>query len=303
MKRLALALAFAACDVEVRLGALPDASTADAIAGVDAGDASDASFVDVGVDANFDLKSLSGLVLWLDAGKGLTFNGSLVTAWADQSNNGNDATQATVANQPTLTASAIHGLPGVHFDASIGQVLSIADSPTLQWGMDDFYVAAVVRYDNDASLSGNANLEQGYGSLYAKVESGYPYPGVTLDANVLAYYTEPGTSGFEGQVDFNSHAYSKTTGYNDGSGHLLSVHRVGVNVLELRHDGVVDSAVGILAVDVSAVGFAAQIGASADGTVQRLDGDIAELVAVRGPLAPADLAALEAHLKAKYALP
>ena len=39
-------------------------------------------------------------ILWLDAMKGITLNGTTVSAWADQSGNGNDCSQATAGKQP-----------------------------------------------------------------------------------------------------------------------------------------------------------------------------------------------------------
>ena len=56
-----------------------------------------------------------GPAVWLDAGEGITLNGSGVSAWEDQSGWGNDATQATPANQPLFSASVaeLNGQPAV----------------------------------------------------------------------------------------------------------------------------------------------------------------------------------------------
>jgi hypothetical protein len=43
-----------------------------------------------------------GLLLWLQGDLGVTLDGGGVATWADQSGNGNDATQATPANRPTI---------------------------------------------------------------------------------------------------------------------------------------------------------------------------------------------------------
>ncbi len=59
---------------------------------------------------------LSGCVLWLRGDLGVTLNaanGNAVSAWADQSGSGNSASQGTAANQPTLVANAINGLPAI----------------------------------------------------------------------------------------------------------------------------------------------------------------------------------------------
>lgn len=55
--------------------------------------------------APFTPASLSGLILWLRADMGITLAGAKVSAWADQSGNGNDFTQAVDARRPTFTAS------------------------------------------------------------------------------------------------------------------------------------------------------------------------------------------------------
>lgn len=45
--------------------------------------------------------------MWLDSTKGLTLSGSNVTAWADQSGNGNNVVQATGANQPVVASTIV----------------------------------------------------------------------------------------------------------------------------------------------------------------------------------------------------
>ncbi len=55
-----------------------------------------------------------GLVLWLDAGRGV--KGPLVAEWQDQSGGNRHARQAVPQHQPTLVAEAIAGLPAVRFD-------------------------------------------------------------------------------------------------------------------------------------------------------------------------------------------
>jgi Concanavalin A-like lectin/glucanases superfamily len=67
----------------------------------------------------FTPASLSGLRLWLRSDMGITLNGSTVSAWDDQSGNGNNATQGTAANQPTYQATGYPGSkPGVLFDGA-----------------------------------------------------------------------------------------------------------------------------------------------------------------------------------------
>ena len=57
---------------------------------------------------------LSGLVLYLNAGLGITVTGLGVSTWADQSGGGLDFTQGTDANRPASTTDS--GTPSVFFD-------------------------------------------------------------------------------------------------------------------------------------------------------------------------------------------
>ena len=60
---------------------------------------------------------LTNLRGWWDAALGITI-ATGVSQWDDQSGNGNNLLQAVGANQPTVTASAINGLPGILFDGT-----------------------------------------------------------------------------------------------------------------------------------------------------------------------------------------
>jgi hypothetical protein len=54
-----------------------------------------------------------------------------ISKWADQSGNGNDAEQTSIAAQPTLVPSALHGKPVVSFDG-------VDDELVLPEAFDDF---------------------------------------------------------------------------------------------------------------------------------------------------------------------
>ena len=69
----------------------------------------------VGGGAEFSPASLSGLSLWLKADAGVTASGSSVTAWADQSGNGNNV---TAYNNPQLVTNALNSKPVISFDGS-----------------------------------------------------------------------------------------------------------------------------------------------------------------------------------------
>lgn len=71
---------------------------------------------------------VSGFSFWLDADDATSFtfsSSNVVSAWADKSGNGNNATQATVANQPTKESSVLNGKPGVRFSANADKCLGL----------------------------------------------------------------------------------------------------------------------------------------------------------------------------------
>jgi hypothetical protein len=61
---------------------------------------------------------IAGLKLWVRADAGITTSGGAVSAWADQSGNGNHLSQATAAAQPQFVTGEANGLPLVRFDGT-----------------------------------------------------------------------------------------------------------------------------------------------------------------------------------------
>ncbi len=80
----------------------------------------------------------SGLLFWYRSDLGITLNGSGVSAWADQSGNGRDLTQATAAKQPIYSASdaSYSGAPSLNFVSANVNTMSTAafGSPIAQPG-------------------------------------------------------------------------------------------------------------------------------------------------------------------------
>ena len=68
----------------------------------------------------------SDLILWLKADAGVTESSNDVSAWADQSSTGNNASQGTPANQPTYTSSSANYNPGITFDDAESHYLSLS---------------------------------------------------------------------------------------------------------------------------------------------------------------------------------
>ena len=80
------------------------------------------------------------LTLWLRADAGVTYSGSSVSAWADQSVIGNDATQATASKQPVIVENGLNFNPTVNYDGANDEMETGAN-PFLD--TDDFTFFAV----------------------------------------------------------------------------------------------------------------------------------------------------------------
>lgn len=231
-------------------------------------------------------------VLWLDAAKGITLDGqSRVSKWADQTSYANDATEGTAQLRPSVLASAINGLPAVHFAISqTGNQLQIADSVSFHWGTGDFWIGVVARWDNNP----DAGLQSVLGTMFLKPST---------NANV-GLFLGAGTGAGAGVsvADDPNAAIVKIAPYNDLKARLIALRRDG-NKLELRVNGVVEVWRGDTMPNLDLATDPAVIGAAgSNGGAFELDGDIAEIIAVKGTMTPSDLATLESGLVAKYAL-
>jgi hypothetical protein len=188
----------------------------------------------------------------------------------------------------------------LHFDR--GQHLIVADSPSLRIGQRDFVVEVVLRHTRPlpSSVAGGYSASTSYGMLFGKTLVPPPFEGIALFVN----FPHPTPSTKVGaQTSWNNFAITTTDELNDGRPHLFGAHRDGTT-LEVRLDGVEEARIENASDDVSAVGMPAFIGAhpTDHGTVQQLQGDIAELVVIEGNITPRHFAQLEADLKKKYGL-
>ena len=91
---------------------------------------------------------LTGLKLWLDAGKDVTVSGSIVSAWGDQSGNGNDATVYAVQPGsyvgPRLDTNVVNGLPGLNSFYATNVAMGAATA--LLAANSDYHIVTVVRF-------------------------------------------------------------------------------------------------------------------------------------------------------------
>jgi hypothetical protein len=101
----------------------------------------------------------SALALWLDAADAstITLNGSTVSQWRDKSGNARHVSQATAANQPTLTASGLNGKPVLTFD-----------------GVDDYLAAAspLIGTTHSLFILFTPTIENEFGTVFGQWKSG-----------------------------------------------------------------------------------------------------------------------------------
>lgn len=230
--------------------------------------------------------------MWLSADQGVTASSNSVVAWADRSTAGNNATQTVAQRQPMLVANVLAGHPVIRFNA---QNMQIADAASLQWGTGDFVIEMVASWKNATSAT------PGYAMLVSKQSTGSGYPGPSLWGNFAA----PSLDTVLGsQIDTSNYARSTANALNDGVVRVVGARRTGTT-LEVRLGGAAAGSATVGTIDVNATGFPMYIGGQPSGATavyQALDGDIAEIVLVKGSVSTADLTDLETYLKTKYGL-
>lgn len=141
----------------------------------------------------FAPSDITGLNLWLyaDAITGLSDDDAVGT-WADQSGNGNDATQGTAGQKPLYKTNIQNSLPVVRFDGT-DDVMVVSDGASLQSAKITLFVAckpdATAVYDTIITKASGA-WAAGWGVFYdtaptPDVQRGW----VNLYTGTLVYFT------------------------------------------------------------------------------------------------------------------
>jgi len=221
-------------------------------------------------------QTISGLVLWLDAGAitGLS-DGDPVGVWPDSSDNGNNATQAGV-NRPTFRTSIINGKPVVRFDGLA--------SPNGDYFADIFTISsqymtiyAVFSHDHSGSVQPSASVWQ-----TANVSTSGFFPRWTDNHHYLNYGA--------GWININPSDFTQNTWYSS-----IAVYQTGRT--ELWRNGVLNDFINLNS--VSTGGF--RIGyRSNDNTYFK--GDIAEIIFYDRALDNTERQTVEVYLEDKYGL-
>jgi hypothetical protein len=226
------------------------------------------------------------LAVWLkaDAITGLT-NSSPIANWPDLSGNGYNATQSNSIQQPAYTASAMNGLPAVHFNSANSNYLAFA-RPV----QDDFTILCVFRSSQGVG-TGTAFYE-GAGLVNGEV------PGVANDFGVSL-----NTNGFllAGTGNPDTTIVSGNFGYNDDQPHLVTFVRTrSTGALALYVDGAL---AGAATGGMQSLGSPTRLVLGAQQTMLYfLTGDIAEVKIFNSALSTADQSSEEIALRRKYAI-
>jgi hypothetical protein len=185
------------------------------------------------VAASFSPTDLSGLSLWLKSNAGVTMDGSNVTAWADQSGNGNNVND--VANMPMLVNNFINGYPAIYFR---GTNYLYNSGFTTTGGANTFFNVVKFLSGNRVFTSINTNILIGsYGGYSDRMYDGndWTYEGTDPSTNWKlnsAYFGQGasfyqngillGTSGSD--IQLNGISIGGHPNWEDGSGTAECYH-------------------------------------------------------------------------------
>jgi hypothetical protein len=232
------------------------------------------------------------LVLWLDAGTeaGLA-DGVRLDLWRDRSEFGNHAEQPDPLYRPSFRRVGINGLPVMSFDGS-STYFHVLDTDSLRLGTGNFIVMAVVR----ALPTGIPNSV-----IVQKAEAVEPLRGLSLYLNASA-----STPTNKAAIQVSRQQYATSAGdFLDSTPRLFAGRRRD-GLLEIWVNATIHGSVFLgNAVDIGAPGQAFLIGINyfdPTGRFHGFQGDIAEIIVVRGTVDDFELPMLQSYLMTKYGL-
>lgn len=222
-----------------------------------------------------------------DAITGLA-NGASVANWNDSSGHSNNASNSTLAQQPTYVTGAMNGLPVVRFNAANSKYLAF--NRVVQ---DDFTISCV--FQSSQGLDTGNQYWQGAGLVSGEVQGPQNDFGTALNVNgqVVAGVGNPSISPDTTVVS--------GTNYNDGRAHLMTFTRSQRNgTFALYVDGnLAYTATG----STNSLTTPSQLVLGAQQTLNNfLTGDIAEVEIFNSALINMDRQTMEAALISKYAI-
>jgi hypothetical protein len=218
----------------------------------------------------------STVALWLKADTGVTTDANGVNQWNDLSGNLNNLTQPYGAPYEPQLATNAFGDPVIRFSATNETYMTAASSQSLAI-TGDMTILAVVNF---ATLAGNTNA-----MIVSKTSNNQAAP--------YDYYCwSTGTRFLRGNGSA-SVPVTSSRAPSAGVPHVMDVTMHGTNVTQ-RLDGQPNGS-GALSTAITDAGQPLYLGTRMDG-VNRLTGDISELIIVGSALSPGDVASMENYL-------
>jgi hypothetical protein len=233
---------------------------------------------------------LPGLALWLDADDAstITLNGSTVSQWNDKSGNARHVSQATAANQPTLTASGLNGKPEIRFDG-VNDYLAAA-SPLIGTTHSLFVVFTPTIENQTGSLFGQWSAGQNgrFTILVNQISSGAPGAGFLNTFNASA--TGGGGSG----------GLAVEVAISNAPTLITSISTTGSEQWKLFKDGAEWDSATIASVYT---GVNSAIGSlNGTGSLFPFDGTVSELISLPSVLSTTNRQLLEGYLAWKWGI-
>jgi hypothetical protein len=220
------------------------------------------------------LSVTNNLSLWLKAYLGVTTNASGVSLWADQSGNGNDATQSNPSREPQWVQNVLNGKPTVRLDGVNDFMALAAGSGGIAQSADS---TIYIVYQVDPTGPGTMSLlSRGFTS------------GANIYTGLVGPNTRPGiyfNSFFEAPTNLTAWSYVRY-GLNSSGPEEISVLGGTPTTAEISGTPT----------DWIALG-------SGLGVSQEYKGDFAEVLIYDTVLSGVDRQNVHEYLLAKYALP
>lgn len=226
-------------------------------------------------------------VLWLRADNGITAAGAAVTAWNDNSGNGNNATPPAVAARPTFVGGARNGYPVVSFDGTDDE-LRVPDAGSLDMNTwDIFFVSAEnIAKNNNSWLAKGTTTQPNY-ALWSPLNGALTLPVFDI-LNILSSPAAPAgtTSTAFSLLEYNNTViaffFPSRTVYKAGA----SIYN-DINLLNLPAQN----------------NHPLYIGNVQGAAGWNMDGDLAEVIIYDQPVNSAQRIIINNYLSAKYDLP
>lgn len=224
------------------------------------------------------------LQLWLKADAGVTATpAGAVTAWADQSGKGNNATQTDETAAPTLVASGLNNKPVLRFDGD-NDHLDVATAPSLEI-IGDIATHFVVRFED------YANYRAVWGKTAVNIPASTDYY-LLPSSGVARAYRGSGLVSDIGSADSNVGIRAQTYV-------VLGFEMAGTQLTHYLNG----QAVGGGAITATLVdgGTALKIG-SRDDLFTKMKGEIAELLIYNAALSQNERNSVVNYLQQKYGI-